>query len=81
MFLQVCVILFTGGRGACVVVGGVCGCEGACMVEGMRGGRGACAGYDERRSMSGRYASYWNAFLFILVFIRRFLEATEAARS
>ena len=44
-------------RGACVVaLGGVCGCSG-----------GACVGYDEIRrywSMSGRYASYWNAFLF-----------------
>ena len=42
--------------GACVVAGGggVLGC----------GGR-ACMGYDEIRSMSGRYASYWNAFLFI----------------
>ena len=27
-------------------------------------GGGACMGYDEIRSMSGRYASYWNAFLF-----------------
>ena len=40
---------------------------GACM--GHSGGRarffsgGACVGYDEIRSMSGRYASYWNAFL------------------
>ena len=25
---------------------------------------GACMGYDEIRSMSGWYASYWNAFLF-----------------
>ena len=25
---------------------------------------GACVGYDEIRSMSGRYTSYWNAFLF-----------------
>ena len=25
--------------------------------------RGACVGYDEIRSMSGRYTSYWNAFL------------------
>ena len=24
---------------------------------------GACVGYDEIRSMSGRYAYYWNAFL------------------
>ena len=34
------------------------GC-GACVVAG-------CVGYDEIRSMSGRYASYWNAFLFNL---------------
>ena len=51
--------------GACVFAGrcawlqgGVCGCRG-----GMCGCRGACVGYDEIRSMSGRYASYWNAFL------------------
>ena len=25
---------------------------------------GACLGYDEIQSMSGRYASYWNAFLY-----------------
>ena len=41
---------------------------GACMVfprGGMRGFSqgGAGVGYDEIRSMSGRYASYWNAFL------------------
>ena len=72
-----------------MVVGGVCGCGGhawlgACVVAGgacVVAGEGACVGYDEIRSMSGRYASYWNAFLFIPVFIRRFLEATEAARS
>ena len=53
--------------GACVVVGGVQGCRGACMVV---GGEGACvvggecvvAEYDEIWSMSGRYASCWNAF-------------------
>ena len=28
----------------------------------------ACVGYDEIRSMSGRYASYWNAFLFMRIF-------------
>ena len=44
------------GRGACVVAGGV------------HGGRGVCVGYDEIRSMSGRYASYWNAFLFQFLF-------------
>ena len=28
----------------------------------------ACVGYDETRSMSGQYASYWNAFLFEVLF-------------
>ena len=53
------------GRGVCMV-GGMHGrghalwghaWQGACMVGGMRGR------YYEIRSMSGRYASYWNAFL------------------
>ena len=51
-------------RGMCVVVGGMRGCWGECVVA--RGHawllEGACIGYDEIRSMSGRYASYWNAF-------------------
>ena len=68
--------------GACVVAlgGGMRGCSGghawllpgrACMV--FAGGHawfflgGACVGYDEIRSMSGRYASYWNAFLLYIV--------------
>ena len=57
--------------GACMVAPG-----GACMValEGVRGfpgghawffGGGVRGFFDEIRSMSGRYASYWNAFLFI----------------
>ena len=41
---------------------------GACMVGGCVAGggawqRGMCGRYHEIRSMSGRYASYWNAFL------------------
>ena len=61
IFLHVCVILSTGGHtwllgGRCVVAGG------ACMVA------GGCVGYDEIRSMSGRYASYWNEFLFSVIF-------------
>ena len=62
-------------RGACVVLFGGCmvlfgGCVwfylGACVV--LFGG--VCVvfsvffGYNEIRSMSGQYASYWNAFLF-----------------
>ena len=64
-------------RGACMVFsGGIHGFFwghawffwwGVCMVfSGWRVwslGGGACIGYDEIRSMSGQYASYWNAFL------------------
>ena len=58
-----------GCRGACMVTRGHVWLWGACMVA--RGhawllGGVACIGYDEIRSMSGRYASYWNAFLFSL---------------
>ena len=48
-----------------LVVGGCAWLWGVCMVGGMHGCRGVCIGYDEIRSMSGRYASYWNAFLLI----------------
>ena len=57
--------------------GGMCGCQGACVVVGgcvhgcqggMCGCGGAYVGYDEIRSVSGRYASYWNAFLFTYIF-------------
>ena len=56
-----------GCQGVCMVAGGVHGCwgVGVCMV-----GRGACVGYDEIRSMSGRYASYWNAFLLYVVLVQ-----------
>ena len=68
--------------GMCMVVGG-CGCWGVCVVArghawlqgeghawlpgGVRGCRGAYVGYDKIWSMSGRYASYWNAFLFNII--------------
>ena len=42
-----------------MVAGGHAGL-GGCVVA------GGCVGYDEIRSMSGRYASYWNAFLLFL---------------
>ena len=35
---------------------------------------GVCGFFDEIRSMSGRYASYWNAFLFMLCFISKKLN-------
>ena len=100
MFLQVSVILSTGGR-AWLLLGGMHGCSGGCMVapEGLGGVRGCSGGhawllkghawllpggvacvvfsggdmrgfFDEIRSMSGRYASYWNAFLSFDFFIK-----------
>ena len=63
-------------RGACMVAPGGCVVAlgghawllpGGCVVA--LGGHawllsgGVCMGYDEIRSMSRRYASYWNAFL------------------
>ena len=72
----VCVVLFGGGMrgfiwgghtwfysgGACMVFirGGM---HGFYLGGGMRG-FSSFFGYNEIRSMSGRYASYWNAFLF-----------------
>ena len=51
--------------GACMVVGGMCGCGGHAWLQGGHVClRRACMGYDEIWSMSGQYASYWNAFLF-----------------
>ena len=56
--------------------GGVCGCSGGGCVRGCLGGVHGCSGgggvrgirrHTEIRSMSGRYASYWNAFLWIKV--------------
>ena len=54
------------GRGLCVA--------GACMVVGGVHGRGRAwqgdvrGRYYEIRSMSGRYASYWNALLYKTIF-------------
>ena len=55
--------LLRGGMHGCS--GGVCGCSGGvhgCSRGGMHGF------FDEIQSMSGRYASYWNAFLFFEFF-------------
>ena len=52
------------------LLGGHAWLQGACMVVGgMHGCRGACIGYDEIQSMSGWYASYWNAFLLMLLML------------
>ena len=74
-------VLSTGGvlspRGVYLVLGGVLSPRGHVCPGGMRrffrgGMRGffrffGCIGYNEIQSMSGRYASYWNAFLFTSV--------------
>ena len=54
-------------RGACVAKVGHVWQRGACMMKGVCMAKGVCMGYDEIRSMSGRYASYWNAFLWIFM--------------
>ena len=68
MFLQVAVILFTGGmpgpRG-CLVPGGVPGPRG-CLVPGGVWSRGVPGGDPLDGYCCGQYASYWNAFLFIV---------------
>ena len=55
------------GRGACMAGGmhgkGACVTGGACMAGGRVWLGGVLARYYEIRSMSGRYASYWNAYL------------------
>ena len=72
LFRGVCMVLF--GGHAWFYSGGMCGfIWGVCMVllGGMCGfiwggmhGFFSFFGYNEIQSMSGRYASYWNAFLF-----------------
>ena len=81
----VCMVLF---GGSCVVLSGGCMVlsgrhvwfylgEGACVVLSRGGGVrdfSSFFGYNEIRSMSGRYASYWNAFLFNLIFVSEGLD-------
>ena len=71
-----CVVLF--GEHAWFYLGGMCGFipGGVVLFGGMRGFiQGGHVwffqffGYNEIRSMSGRYASYWNAFLLIKVLL------------
>ena len=68
MFLHLCVILFTGRS----LSGGLCpgglsvqvgvGSLSRCGVS-VQGGGGLCQGDSPCTIQSGRYASYWNAFL------------------
>ena len=52
--------------------------RGVCMVGGMRDMHATSppppGRYYGLRSMSGRYASYWNAFLFIFYLISKLLD-------
>ena len=52
------------GRGTCVCDRGACMAGWVCATHAPPGR------YYEIRSMSGRYASYWNAFLFLRIFIQ-----------
>ena len=77
-FQGACVVA-PGGQlpgGACVVAqGGMCGCSGghAWLLGGLRGIRRDT----EIRSMSGQYASYWNAFLFYKYFAENCMKMKE----
>ena len=74
-----------GCRGHAWLLGGVHGCRAAYVVAGGHAWLlgGACVGYDKIRSMSGRYASYWNAFLlrfsftFVFLFYCTYLELSD----
>ena len=77
-FIRGACVVLSGGR-AWFYPGGVRGfirggmrsfIRGACVVLSVGGVRGFSSffGYNEIRSMSGRYASYWNAFLLWIYF-------------
>ena len=86
MFLHLSVILFTGGGvsakgrslsrgwGVSVRGGSVQGdlCPGEVSVEG-----GICQGDHPRTVKSGRYASYWNTFLFVTYFHNQLLFSSS----
>ena len=61
-----CMVVFRGGMhgfigGHGFIWGGMCG-----FIWGGMRGFFSFFGYNEIRSMSGRYASYWNAFLLLI---------------
>ena len=70
-----CMVLF--GEASWFYFGGMHGfIQGACMVlfGGSMHGFFSFFGYNEIRSMSGWYASYWNAFLFCVVLALRWWQ-------
>ena len=66
-----CVVLF-GGVGVWFYSGGMRG-----FIQGGMRGFFSFFGYNEKRSMSGRYASYWNAFLFAHIFVENCMKRKE----
>ena len=72
LFGGACMVLFRGcawfylGRHAWFYSGGMHGFIWGGMHGFIQGGMHGFFGYNEIRSMSGRYASYWNAFLLIV---------------
>ena len=54
-------------KGGHVLQRGACVAKGACMVKWTYMAKGGCV-WQEIRSTRGRYASYWNAFLLLLLF-------------
>ena len=68
LFGGACVVLFRGGMHS-FIWGGVHG-----FIQGGMRGFFSFSGYNEIRSMSGRYASYWNAFLFSFCFFTKKLN-------
>ena len=75
-----CMVAKGGGMHACSQ-GGMHACSQGGMHACSRGGMRACSGgacmfffLNEVRSMSGRYASYWNAFLLFYVLTLLFLQ-------
>ena len=69
------------GRGVCMAAG--CMAGGACgrgHVSGCAWWGGACmvVGAPNMWSMCGQYASYWNAFLFFLLFMKVYLSVADS---
>ena len=93
---KACVVAPTGGMHGCSG-GDVHGCSGGCvwlLREGRGGGMHGCSGgvcvvfqggmhgfFDEIWSMSGRYTSYWNAFLLTELFSQSFEEITKCRQN
>ena len=67
-FIRGCAWFYSGGH-AWFYLGGVCVVLFGGHAWFYSGGVCGFFGYNEIRSMSGQYTSYWNAFLFHLIFL------------